>query len=56
VGSGIALFLAELAPHWLRTPFGAAIELLAAIPSFVYGMWGLIVLGPLMSRTMSNLS
>jgi phosphate transport system permease protein len=46
---GIALFLAELAPHWLRAPFGAAIELLAAIPSIVYGMWGLFVLGPLMS-------
>jgi phosphate transport system permease protein len=46
---GIALFLAELAPHWLRAPFGTAIELLAAIPSIVYGMWGLFVLGPLMS-------
>jgi len=46
---GIALFLAELAPHWLRTPFGTAIELLAAIPSIVYGMWGLFVLGPLMA-------
>ncbi len=46
---GIALFLAELAPHWLRAPFGAAIELLAAIPSIVYGMWGLFVLSPLMA-------
>jgi phosphate transport system permease protein len=46
---GIALFLAELAPHWLRAPFGTAIELLAAIPSIVYGMWGLFVLGPLMA-------
>jgi len=46
---GIALFLAELAPHWLRAPFGTAIELLAAIPSIVYGMWGLFVLAPLMS-------
>ncbi len=46
---GIALFLAELSPHWLRAPFGTAIELLAAIPSIVYGMWGLFVLGPLMS-------
>ncbi|MEJ2690129.1 MAG: phosphate ABC transporter permease subunit PstC, partial [Deltaproteobacteria bacterium] len=46
---GIALFLAELSPHWLRAPFGTAIELLAAIPSIVYGMWGLFVLSPLMA-------
>ncbi len=46
---GIALFLSELAPAWLRTPFGVAIELLAAIPSIVYGMWGLFVLAPLMA-------
>jgi phosphate transport system permease protein len=46
---GIALFLAELAPHWLRAPFGTAIELLAAIPSIVYGMWGLFVLAPLLA-------
>jgi phosphate transport system permease protein len=46
---GIALFLAELAPAWLRAPFGTAIELLAAIPSIVYGMWGLFVLAPVMS-------
>ncbi len=47
---GIALFLAELAPKWLRTPFGVAIELLAAVPSIVYGMWGLFVLSPLMAH------
>jgi phosphate transport system permease protein len=47
---GIALFLAELAPAWLRAPFGTAIELLAAIPSIVYGMWGLFVLAPIMSE------
>ena len=46
---GIALFLAELAPKWLRGPFGVAIELLAAIPSIVYGMWGLFVLSPIMA-------
>lgn len=46
---GIALFLAELAPEWLRAPFGTAIELLAAIPSIVYGMWGLFVLAPLLA-------
>jgi len=49
VSIGIALFLAELAPEKIRTPFGVAIELLAAIPSIVYGMWGLFVLAPLMS-------
>ena len=41
VSFGIALFLTELAPAWLRRPLGIAIELLAAIPSIVYGMWGL---------------
>ncbi len=46
---GVALFLAELAPEWMKVPFGTAIELLAAIPSIVYGMWGLFVLAPLMS-------
>jgi len=46
---GVALFLAELAPEWMKAPFGTAIELLAAIPSIVYGMWGLFVLAPLMS-------
>ena len=46
---GIAIFLAELAPAWLRGPFGTAIELLAAIPSIVYGMWGLFVLSPLLA-------
>ncbi|HXH72182.1 MAG TPA: phosphate ABC transporter permease subunit PstC [Mariprofundaceae bacterium] len=47
---GIALYLSEIAPHWLRTPVGTAIELLAAIPSIVYGMWGLFVVAPLMSE------
>ncbi len=46
---GVALFLAELAPEWMKAPFGTAIELLAAIPSIVYGMWGLFVLAPIMS-------
>jgi phosphate transport system permease protein len=40
VSFGIALFLTELAPGWLKRPLGIAIELLAAIPSIVYGMWG----------------
>jgi len=49
ISLGIALFLAEIAPQSIRTPLGVAIELLAAIPSIVYGMWGLFVLAPLMS-------
>ncbi len=43
VSLGIALFITELAPRWLRQPVGAAIELLAAIPSIIFGMWGLFV-------------
>jgi len=49
VSFGIALFLTELAPAWLKRPLGTAIELLAAIPSIVYGMWGLLVFGPILS-------
>jgi phosphate transport system permease protein len=49
VSFGIALFLTELAPSWLKRPLGTAIELLAAIPSIVYGMWGLLVFGPLLA-------
>ena len=44
---GIAIFLTELAPVWLRRPLGTAIEMLAAIPSIIYGMWGLFVFVPL---------
>ncbi len=47
VSFGIALFLTELSPSWLKRPLGTAIELLAAIPSIIYGMWGLFVLAPL---------
>ena len=50
VSFGIALFLTELSPRWLRRPLGTAIELLAAIPSIVYGMWGLLVFAPLFGR------
>ena len=50
VSFGIAVFLTELSPQWLRRPLGTAIELLAAIPSIVYGMWGLLVLGPILAR------
>lgn len=47
VSFGIALFLTELSPGWLRRPLGTAIELLAAVPSIVYGMWGLLVFAPI---------
>ena len=50
VSFGIALFLTELSPAWLRRPLGVAIELLAGIPSIVYGMWGLLVFAPLFSK------
>ena len=46
VSFGIAVFLTELAPVWLRRPLGTAIEMLAAIPSIIYGMWGLFVFAP----------
>src|SRR5690606_9418301 len=47
---GIAFFLTELSPAWLRRPLGTAIELLAAIPSIVYGMWGLLVFAPFFAQ------
>ena len=50
VSFGIALFLTEVAPTWLRGPIGAAIELLAGIPSIIYGMWGLFVFVPIMGE------
>ena len=49
VSFGIALFLTELSPAWLRRPLGVAVELLAAVPSIVYGMWGLLVFGPILA-------
>jgi phosphate transport system permease protein len=50
VSFGIAFFLTEVAPRWLRGPIGTAIELLAGIPSIIYGMWGLFVLVPVMTE------
>jgi phosphate transport system permease protein len=50
VGLGIAIFLTELCPHPLRRPFGIAIELLAGIPSIIYGIWGLFVFAPFLQR------
>ncbi|GAB2896273.1 phosphate ABC transporter permease subunit PstC [Paralcaligenes sp. KSB-10] len=46
ISFGIAMFLTELSPTWLRRPLGTAIEMLAAIPSIIYGMWGLFVFVP----------
>jgi phosphate transport system permease protein len=50
VSFGIAMFLTEIAPKWMRGAIGAAIELLAGIPSIIYGMWGLFVLVPVLSE------
>lgn len=50
ISFGIALFLTELAPRWLRRPLGIAIELLAGIPSIVYGIWGLLVFAPIFAE------
>jgi phosphate transport system permease protein len=50
VSFGIALFLTETCPVWLRRPLGTAIELLAGVPSIIYGIWGLFVFAPLFSQ------
>jgi len=52
LGLLISLFLTELCPLWLRRPIGIAIELLAGIPSIIYGIWGLFVFAPFLQRTM----
>ncbi|SEP63351.1 phosphate ABC transporter membrane protein 1, PhoT family [Faunimonas pinastri] len=52
VSIGIAIFLTELCPMWLRRPIAIAIELLAGIPSIIYGIWGLFVLAPFLQRTL----
>src|SRR5213082_1246930 len=52
VGIGIAIFLTELCPRPLRRPIGIAIELLAGIPSIIYGIWGLFVFAPIFQRTL----
>jgi phosphate transport system permease protein len=51
VSIGIAIFLTELCPHSLRRPIGTAIELLAGIPSIIYGIWGLFVFAPFLQVT-----
>jgi phosphate transport system permease protein len=50
IGFGVAVFLTELCPGWLRRPVGTAIELLAAVPSIIFGIWGLFVLAPILQR------
>jgi len=50
ISIGIAIFLTELAPSWLKRPVGVAIELLAAVPSIIFGIWGLFVLSPILQR------
>jgi phosphate transport system permease protein len=50
VAIGIAVFITEIAPKFIKGPVGVAIELLAAIPSIIYGMWGLFALSPIMSN------
>src|ERR1700722_3110172 len=52
VGLMIAFFLTELCPAWLRRPIGIAIELLAGIPSIIYGIWGLFVFAPFLQETL----
>ncbi len=52
VGLMIAFFLTELCPQWLRRPIGIAIELLAGIPSIIYGIWGLFVFAPVLQGTL----
>ena len=48
---GVAFYLTELAPAWLRRPVGTAVELLAAVPSIIYGMWGFFLIVPFMAQT-----
>ena len=49
ISFGIALFLTEISPLWLKRPLGTAIELLAAVPSIIYGMFGLFIFAPIFS-------
>jgi phosphate transport system permease protein len=51
VAFGVAVFIAELAPVWMRNPAGFMVELLAAVPSVVYGLWGIFALAPLLRET-----
>jgi phosphate transport system permease protein len=55
ISFGIAIFITELCPGWLRRPIGTAIELLAGIPSIIYGIWGLFVFAPFLQSTLQPL-
>ena len=50
ISLGIAIFLTELAPSWMKRPVGVAIELLAAVPSIIFGIWGLFILSPILQH------
>jgi len=50
ISLGIAIFLTELAPSWMKRPVGVAIEMLAAVPSIIFGIWGLFVLSPVLQH------
>ncbi len=54
ISIGVAIFLAELSPAWLRTPLGWMVELLAAIPSVIYGLWGIFVFLPVVVTPVGN--
>ncbi len=55
VALGTAIYLAELAPLWVRRPLGILVELLAAIPSVIYGLWGIFVMSPWLRETIQPL-
>jgi phosphate transport system permease protein len=55
VSLGIAIFITELCPPWLKRPIGTLIELLAAVPSIIYGIWGLFVFAPVLQSTLQPL-
>ncbi len=50
ISFGTALFISEIAPYWMRRPIAGAVELLAAVPSIVYGLWGLVVFAPVFGQ------
>ena len=56
VSFGIALFITELAPSWLKTPLSTAVELLAGIPSVIFGMWGLFIFAPAFAKIEPKIS
>ena len=55
IAFGIATFITQLAPEWFKKPVGIAIELLAAVPSIIFGMWGLFVFAPFFGKNLQPL-